>query len=273
MKLVRPLSLAIAACTGLWLASQAVLAAPANQAPTLLAQAGTAPGALTRAEVTERLDAVPVFAIVSDDGTPILATVDREGEKVQIANFWLDPDEAVKTIDQIKSRTPDIGAQARVVPLSLGYAFTVAEEQKESDGNLVFQVLPKASVVTEALGMVNEESSEEELKEFPGVPLFYGESDEGVLTVESNGSEVVPFFFDRADLKAALDRASGESPEVTQKTTIEVTTLEQVVSSMLAPNAETNVSKIAFVPSRNALESVPTFSKNAPNAPAAPGAE
>ncbi|MEM6446121.1 MAG: Tic22 family protein [Cyanobacteria bacterium J06642_2] len=267
MKLARPLSLALVACTGIWFASQAVLAAPVERhAPTILAQAetDTAASGLSRQEVTERLDAVPVFAIVSEDGTPILATVENEGEKVQIASFWLDPNEAVKTIDQIKTRTPDIGSQARIVPLSLGYAFTVAEEQKENEGDLVFQVLPKASVVTEALDMVNQESAEEELKEFPGVPLFYGESEEGVLTVESNGNEVVPFFFERADLKAALDRASSESPEVTQKTTIEVTTLEQVVNSMLAPDAENNVSKIAFVPSRSALESVQTFSEDAP---------
>ncbi|MEO0852943.1 MAG: Tic22 family protein, partial [Cyanobacteria bacterium J06648_11] len=212
MKLARPLSLAIAACCGLWLASQAVMAAPARQNSVIVAQADTTAGGLSREEVTKRLDAVPVFAIVSEDGTPILATVDREGETVQIANFWLDPTEAVKTIDQIKSRTPDIGAKARVVPLSLGYAFTVAEEQKNKDDDLVFQVLPKVSVVSEALTMVKEDAGQEDVTEFPGVPLFYGESDEGVLTVESNGNEVVPFFFERADLKAALDNASEDNP-------------------------------------------------------------
>ncbi len=225
---------------------------------------------LTQAEVTERLDAVPVFAIVSQDGTPVLANIDQDGQNVQVATFWLNQQEAMNTIEQIRQSNPDVAGQAQVMPLSLGYAFQVAEEQQGTD--IRFQVLPDAQISEEALTLARSTPEGAELTEFPGVPLFYGESDQGVLTVEAEGGEVVPFFFSQVDLQAALERAAAENPAASA-TRIEVTTLEQVVGAMLDPEAEEDVTKIAFVPSRSALEFVQSMEQAAPAAvPAAPTA-
>lgn len=233
---------------GAWLASMPmVMAAP-----------------LSQAEVTERLDAVPVFAIVSQDGTPVLANIDQNGQNIQVATFWLNQQEALSTIEQIRQSNPDVAGQAQVMPLSLGYAFQVAEEQQGTD--IRFQVLPDAQVSQEALTIARSTSEGANLTEFPGVPLFYGESDQGVLTVEAESGEVVPFFFSQSDLRAALDRAAAENPTASA-TRIEVTTLEQVVGAMLDPAADGDVSKIAFVPSRAALEFVQSMEQAAPAAP------
>jgi hypothetical protein len=118
----------------------------------------------------------------------------------------------------------------------------------------VFQNLPDTQIATSALELLKKNEPERNLQEFPGVPLFYGQSDQGVLTVEANGDSKVPFFFNQADLQAALDRAQADNPEVTSKTQIQVTTLAQVLDSMMNPSAEANVQKIEFVPSRSALE-------------------
>lgn len=215
---------------------------------------------LSQAEVTERLDAVPVFAIVSADGTPVLANIDQEGQNIQVATFWLNQQEALSTIEQIRQSNPDVASQAQVMPLSLGYAFQVAEEQQGED--IRFQVLPDAQVSQQALTIAQAGPEGAELTEFPGVPLFYGESDQGVLTVEAEDGEVVPFFFSQTDLESALERAATENPEATA-TRIQVTTLEQVVGSMLDPEADADVAKIAFVPSRAALEYVQSMSGEA----------
>jgi hypothetical protein len=235
---------------GTFLLPNTVFPVQAQEAPA----EGTGSG-FSRAEVAERLNIVPVFTVVSQDGTPILANVDREGTTLQVASFWLGQDQANEAISQIQTANPEIAAEAQVIPVSLGYAYEVAEQQRQQNENLVFQVLPRPSDVDSALQIVKA-NGQTDIEEFPGVPLFYGVSDQGILTIERDGVEVVPFFFTHQDLQLTLDRAAGENAEVTQATKIEVTTLEQVVDSMLDSSSAADIEKIAFVPSRDSLKYV-----------------
>ncbi|MEN9204537.1 MAG: Tic22 family protein [Thermostichales cyanobacterium DRC_bins_46] len=212
-------------------------------------------GPMTREEVSERLNIVPVFTIVGKDGAPVLANIPQEGGKqLQVASFWLDQKQALAVVEKIKQTNPTIGQQAQVVPMSLGYAYQIAEGQKTPD--IVFQVLPGEAEVKKALEIAK--ASGEKITEFPGIPLFYGVSPEGaLLTVERDGLEIIPFFFDANDLRNALDRMGGT--EVAKKAKIEVTTLAQVVGQMLDSQAKADVRKIAFVPARSALEYIQTL--------------
>jgi hypothetical protein len=232
--------------------------APADQVPA---------GPMSREEVAERLNIVPVFTIVSKDGTPILANIDKDGKTIQVASFFLDQNQAQETIKQIQTSSPDIAAQAQVLPMSLGYAYEVAEQEKPKGSNIVFQVLPRQVDIQSAMEILKQ-NGQADVTDFPGVPLFYGISDQGLLTIEKDGIEVVPFFFDRTDLNNALQRAGGANPEILQKTKIEVTTLEQVVDSMLEAGAKPDVHKIAFVPAKASLEYIKSITPNQGTAPA-----
>jgi len=236
----------------------------------LWAQAVAAP--LTRQEVAERLNLVPVFAIVSQNGTPVVANIEREGRTIQVASFWLDRNQAQQALEQVKAKNPEIGKQAQVVPIPLGYAYEKSEEERAKNSNLYFEVVPRPSDV-EAAKQVLKETGQEVPPEAIGVPLFYGRSSEGLLTIEQEGQEVVPFFFDRNDLKGALERAAAQNPEVVGKTQIEVTSLAIVVERMLAPDAQEDVQKIAFIPPRASLEYVQSWIRAAtpqPNSSATP---
>jgi hypothetical protein len=227
---------------------------------------------MSRQEVAERLNLVPVFAIVSQNGTPVVANVEREGRTIQVASFWLDQNQAQQALDQVKAKNPEVGQQAQVVPIPLGYAYEKSEEERAKNSNLYFEVVPRAADV-EAAKQVLKETGQEVPPEVIGVPLFYGRSGEGLLTIEQDGQEVVPFFFDRNDLKGALDRAAAQNPEVVGKTRIEVTSLAIVVERMLAPDAQEDVQKIAFIPPRASLEYVQSLIRSAtpqPNPPATP---
>jgi len=209
-------------------------------------------GPMSRKEVSERLNIVPVFTIVGKDGAPVLANIPQEGGKqLQVASFWLDQNQALAVVEQIKKSNPTIGQQAQVVPMSLGYAYQIAEGEKPPGVDIIFQVLPGEAEVKKALEIAK--ASGETLTEFPGIPLFYGVSPQGgLLTVEREGVEIIPFFFDAKDLQTALTRMGGS--EVASKAKIEVTTLAQVVGQMLDGKAKAEVRKIAFVPARSALE-------------------
>ncbi|MEN9219525.1 MAG: Tic22 family protein [Thermostichales cyanobacterium SRBZ-1_bins_19] len=249
VKVMRLRQVALAAVLGLCLAGigEGVMA----QTPAPAAKDGP----MTREEVSERLNIVPVFTIVGKDGAPVLANIPQEGGKqLQVASFWLDQKQALAVVEKIKQTNPTIGQQAQVVPMSLGYAYQIAEGQKTPD--IVFQVLPGEAEVKKALEIAK--ASGEKITEFPGIPLFYGVSPEGaLLTVERDGLEIIPFFFDANDLRNALDRMGGT--EVAKKAKIEVTTLAQVVGQMLDSQAKADVRKIAFVPARSALEYIQTL--------------
>ncbi|MGK7907469.1 MAG: Tic22 family protein [Synechococcus sp.] len=225
--------------------------------PSIVGQADEA-GPLTQEEVAERLSSVPVFAVVSEDNAPVIATVDREGESVQVIVFWLDHNAAQTALDNIRKTNSEMSAQARLIVISLTKAMRLASNERAKNGEITFSFLPDAKTLETATSIFNESGEvEESVESFPGIPLFFGESQEGVLTIEANGSEVVPFFFDLNDLEATLERASGgENAAVLDSTQISVVSLDQVLKSMIDPNAETNINQIEFIPSRSVLEYV-----------------
>ncbi len=206
-----------------------------------------------RSAVAERLNIVPVFTIVSSDGSPILANIEQEGRTIQVASFWLDKTQADQSLQEVRTANPDIGGSAQVIPVPLGEAFEVAEQQMSQRNDILFQVVPRNSDLQTALTVARQQQAD--LAEFPGVPLFYGLSAQGYLTLESDGVEVVPFFFAQQDLDRVLQQGAQIDPAISGQTRVEVTTLEQVVDSMLE-NSNSDVNKIIFVPSRESIQYV-----------------
>ncbi len=218
------------------------------------AQAATpTPAPEVRSAVAERLNIVPVFTIVANDGSPILANIEQEGRTIQVASFWLDKTQADQSLQEVRTTNPDIGSSAQVIPVPLGEAFELAEQQMSQRDDIIFQVVPRNSDLQTALTVARQQQAD--LAQFPGVPLFYGLSDQGYLTLESGGVEVVPFFFAQQDLDRVLQQGAQTDPAISGQTRVEVTTLEQVVDSMLE-DSNSDVNKIIFVPSRESIQFV-----------------
>jgi hypothetical protein len=254
LSLVVFVSLCMASPLSLLAQSQPASAQSAPAPQSAPAQQPATGAQMTVKQVAERLNIVPVFTVVSKDGVPILANVEKDGKKIQVANFWLDKAQADKAIEQIKAANPDIAAQAKVFPMSLGYAYEIAENKNEETKDVLFQVLPRPVDTQSALAILKK-NGEANVTEFPGIPLFYGTSEgKGLLTIEKDGVEIVPFFFSQQDLEDTLKRAAAANPEVSKATKIEVTTLDQVVGSMIDKEAKADVQKIGFIPARQALQ-------------------
>ncbi|WP_017326490.1 Tic22 family protein [Synechococcus sp. PCC 7336] len=260
MKPVRQLSLFVMACSVSLVAAipQALYAQTTDLAlsksalsePAIVAQSTGVP--LSSDEVLGRLDAVPVFAILSENNSPVLANIEQDGEQVKLIGFWLDRAAAQVALNTIQTANPEVGSRARMVPIAMSAALRMAAEQQEQNG-IRFRIWPSSEIVETAIALLRETDGEE-IDSFPGVPLFFGQSDEGVLTIEADGSEVVPFFFSDKDLQDTLDLAREENSDIADKTEIRVTSLDSVMNSMVAPDAEASVQKIEFVPSRLAIE-------------------
>ncbi len=231
--------------------------------PAPVPQVAPAASPDAQSAVAERLNIVPVFTIVSADGSPILANVEQEGRTMQVASFWLDKAQADQAVQNVRTSNPDIGGSAQVVPVPLGEAFQVAEQQMSQRDDIIFQVVARDSDLQTAL-QVARAAGQTDLTQFPGVPLFYGLSEQGYLTLESDGVEVVPFFFAQQDLDRVLQQGAQTDPSITGATRIEVTTLELVVDSMLE-DPSSDAGKIIFVPSRESIQFIQSQSPDAFN--------
>lgn len=218
--------------------------------------------ALTEAQVLERLNGIPVFTITDDKGAPLLGSAPQQGanKPPQVLLFFLNPDDAQATLTQIKKSNPAIGNKARIVIRSMNDAYDVIKKNQDKK-DIAFQIVPAKSSIDSARTILTSQGKPAD--KLPNVPVFFAtggkDKDEGLLTLEQNGKQLVPFFFDQKDLQSLIDRAKQQQPNVASSTKIQVTSLFQVLDSMVAtktnkPNPDTE--RFTFVPSRNAFEYV-----------------
>ena len=221
--------------------------------------------ASTESQVLERLKGIPVFTITDDKGAPLLGTSTQPNPKgkpkpPQVLLFFLNPSDASTTLSQIKKSNPTVGNKARILVRSMNDAYDVIKKNQNKK-EIVFQIVPdKASMDAARTILV---SQGKPANNVPNVPVFYATGgkgkDQGLLTIDQNGKQVVPFFFDRRDLQSLIDRAKNQQPDVAKASKIQVASLFQVLDSMVTtknnkPKPDTE--KFTFVPARNAIKYV-----------------
>ncbi len=222
--------------------------------------------ALPEGEVVKRLEGVPVFAITNEKGAPILASVPNQKDGSQVATFFVSHQDAQAAVKKIQSSNNQVGKVARVVPVSLRQAYELARDsQKNKQEKVAFQFLPTQQQVNTAVSLLKQKG--QEVKQFNGVPLFYATGgsgkDKGLLTVSQNNKQMIPFFFNQQDLKAMLEQLKKQDKKLSA-TQIEVTTLGQVVDSMLKNN-DAAVSQVMLVPSKESVDFVQSQQRAATN--------
>lgn len=205
--------------------------------------------ALPEAEVLEKLDPVPVFTIADEQGAPLVASGEDEAK---VAGVFISQGDANEFVNQLKTENPELADKVKVVPVSLGevYKLGAAKEEGAEDA-LNFAYVPKEEAVTSAktLGEANKQPYQ------GGVPLFVARGGEGkgYLTFERNSQQVIPFFFDKAQLEEMVARFKEQEPEVAANVDIEVHPLEGVIET-LETGSDEILEKIVLVPSAESIE-------------------
>jgi hypothetical protein len=225
-----------------------MIAAPVLQPPAAIA--------MTEAEALKRLESVPVFAITNQQGVPILASVPNPKDKskqIQVATFFLSQQDALSLVSNLKSQKPDVGKDAKVVPLSLRQAYEIKTKNKDKAATLAFDFIPQKAQVDAALAILKQDGKE--VKQFNDVPLFFavGGAEKGILTLEQGKEKIIPFYFNKQDLQGMLDEAKKRNAQLASSTKIQVTSLSQVMDSLLKDKSQT-ANQITLVPDRAALQ-------------------
>jgi Tic22-like family len=226
----------------------AVLSSAVVRTPTAMA--------IPEADALKRLDPVPVFAVANQEGVPILGSVPNPKDKtkqVQFMTFYMSQQDAQGLVTMLKTQKPDIGKNARVVTLSMRQAYDIKNKNKDKAETLVIEFQPTKQQVEAAVAVLKQNGKS--VKEFNDIPLFYaiGGTDKGLLTIEQGKNKVIPFYFNKQDLQGMLDQLKQKDPKLSSSTTVQVTSLSQIVGALLKDNS-TGIQQITLVPDRTSLE-------------------
>lgn len=233
--------------------SQRVIVAGSLLVGTLLT-AATQALALTDAEVATRLRSVPVFAITTPDGAPLVNTVTRGDQSVAVAEVYISWHDAEAFLQSLQQANPDLAGQVTIKPLSLGEIFSLVVEAPDGSAVPRFSIIPMEAQVTAARTLLQEQGQAAE--DFQGVPLFYAESTQeggGYLTITQGEEQVIPIYFQQEDLQTLLSRVSQQDPSLANTMQVQVTTLESLIG-VLQTEDDPTLNNIFLVPLVDSLE-------------------
>ena len=204
--------------------------------------------ALPEAQVLEKLEPVPVFTIADEQGAPLVASGEDEAK---VAGVFISQDDANQFVERLKTENPELATKVRVVPVSLGEVYKLSESAASQENALNFAYVPQEEAVNSAktIGEANQQPYQ------GGVPLFVAKGGEGkgYLTIERNSEQVIPFFFDKAQLEEMVAQFKEQDPETAANVDVEVHALEGVIET-LETSSDEFLQKIVLIPSTESIE-------------------
>ncbi len=225
--------------------------------------------ALPEGEVVEKLNAVPVFTIVDQRGNPLIVTTkDKDKKDASVLPLFLDQKAAQDAYSNFQKDNSKAAKESSIGVISLGQAFKVIrDEQKKKDTKVSFQFLTDPKTVDYAFNLYKK--GDTAAKNFPGIPVFYamGSDDKnkskGFVTFEKDGKQFVPLFFDEKDIERNVSELKRTKPDLAKQMTVEVASLDSVISTMLEGKNDGEFKKLTFIPSLTAVQYVQSLQKSA----------
>lgn len=218
--------------------------------------------ALSQEQVMSRLETIPVFALMNQQGGILLATPTQGETQTPIAGIFMDAQDAQGFLDRLKQDNPEAANGAQVVPISLAKVYELSQAKKDQ---VQFVYIPREQQVQAAQAVLQQNGQQNE--QFQGVPLFTARSsdeDGAYLTIQQGERQVVPMFFDRQELQAVLDRLKEVQPELAEKMSIQVINLEGLISTLQSSNNE-DLNQIQLDPADSSIQFVRSFQQANPN--------
>ena len=195
----------------------------------------------------DKLESIPVFTIADEQGSPLVAN--SNGQK--ISGAFISQEDANQFVDRLKEERPELASQVRVIPIPLVEIYQLDKSQENTENDLDFAFIPEEEAVEDANSVGEEYQG--------GVPLFVAvNEDREFLTIEQNGQEVIPFFFDLVQLEETIAKLKEQQPEIADTISIEFVLLENVIETFETRDDE-ELEQIVLVPtneSRKFLQSI-----------------
>lgn len=217
--------------------------------------------ALPAAQVMERLRSVPVFTLANEQGAPLVATPDEGESRQPVAGVFISHQDAETFLNNLKNSNPQAAQGVRVVPVSLADVYQLAQQQgsqqgQQSSDQLRFAFIPAQQQVDAAMTLLRQNG--QTVERFQGVPLFVARSggqNAGYLTIRQGDKQVIPVFFDKAELQGVIDRLRQQQPDLASNVSVQVVNLEGLIQTLqTSDNPELN--QLLLVPQRSSVDFV-----------------
>ncbi|NJK75256.1 MAG: hypothetical protein HC849_20505 [Oscillatoriales cyanobacterium RU_3_3] len=212
--------------------------------------------ALSDAQIDEKLQSVPVFMLVNANNSLLINDVpDRGNSNISVAGVFISQQDALNFIEQLKISRPQLATTLRVLPVSLGEIYQTSQASKGAPEELQLTFIPAPQQVEFAKTVLRQNG--QQVNEYQGVPLFLvrGGPQNGYLTVQQEGQEEIPVFFNLEDLQRFIERFKEQQPNLAASFDIEVVNLENVLEALRTQD-DLFLTQLIFVPPLESLEFV-----------------
>ena len=199
--------------------------------------------ALPEPEVVKVLQEVPVFTIMTDEGIPLIRTLEDDRNITQV---FMSQQDANQFLTQLKEVQPELANQFKVQALPLGQVYRLALSINKEKESLTFAYIPMRSAVDSAKKVLSDNGEQYQ----GGVPLFVLRDgpENDIVVMEQGDKPVIPFFFEQSDIQALAEQMKKEAPDIAETVKIGVVTLEGVINVLQTDDQEM-LKNIILVPS------------------------
>jgi hypothetical protein len=221
--------------------------------------------ALPEAQVLQKLQNIPVFAISDSQGSPLVASTkdpkDKNGRPY--TGVFLSKREAESFISNLAKSNPKLVKGLLIRPLSLSEVYKIQQSTVNNKQAVDILFVPTQQQVKTALPLL--QKTDPKATKFEGVPLFTAVAGngkvKGYLTLSQNKKQTIPVFFDREQIQELVDRFKTQQPTLASTVEIQVLNLEGLLATLKAnknPSDQT-LSQIVIYPSRESIEYLKTI--------------
>jgi nickel transport protein len=215
--------------------------------------------ALPEDQVVKKLAEVPVFTLTNAQGDFVVRSIKNENQTVSQVGFFVSKQDAQKFLDdRLKKENPQLANTMKVVAVSLGDFYTMAQASKKKPDGTVFTLVPAQQQVELARTLLTQ--SGQQGQQFNGIPLFVPKfkKDNNYLTIPLGNERFIPFYFDKQQAVALIDRFKQAVPAEAANTEIQVVDLQSVIQTLLTSN-DPGLSKIVLYPSQESIQFIRTL--------------
>jgi hypothetical protein len=224
--------------------------------------------ALTQEQILQKLNQVPVFTFANPQGDILLGK--GENNK-KVAYLFISQQEAQKAVQEMSQKNP--GQKLQVLPLPLGQMYKAVTEGKDKPDTPVLNLVPVDQQVKSAVTVLTQENPQQQVKEFPGVPLFFAiinqDKKEAYLTYQEGQQTVIPLFFEKESLQKLVEQFKKQKPELASSIQMRVVSLEQMIGIFQKENDQA-VGYMQLIPSQESIQFILNSQQQQPNKPSQP---
>jgi Tic22-like family len=217
--------------------------------------------ALPDAQIIQKLQGVPVFALTDSDG--LLMTATSTTSKTPKGGAFMTQVDAKNFLQKLQRENPTLAKALQVKTVALSEIFK-AQISTDPKQKVEMFFVPNQAQVSTALALAKQTNPK--LQRFDGVPLFVATAStkgrqKGYLTSQTPDKKtIISFFFDRDQLQPVIDQFKKEHPQQANTVQVQVTTLESLLEIMRSKN-DAIYSQFVINPSQEGLDVIKSLAQ------------